>query len=249
MNFLLVNDDGIDAPGIRALADALASVGNIYVCAPDGQRSGASHSLSIHQRISVEEVEYPGAVRAWKSGGSPADCTKIGLQFCCSLGAEPDIVFSGINNGSNLGEDTLYSGTVGAAREAAMQGYRAIAVSVDSHKATHYEAAQDLAIKLLEYIDAIPKGIVINVNTPDIPKEEMKGVKVAKLGTNYFSDRFEPQEDGMYGLEGHVPDWTHLGEEFDVAALQMKYAVITPLHYDFTAYDLMDRVKGWEIKL
>ena len=140
MNILVVNDDGINAAGINKLVQALSRVADVYVFAPDGQRSAKSHSLTLTDCVYMTPVDFPGAVKAYTLSGTPADCTKFGLQLLEDEGIRVDMVYSGINMGSNLGRDTLYSGTIGAAAEAALDGYKAVAVSVDSHTPTYFEA-------------------------------------------------------------------------------------------------------------
>ena len=198
-NFLLVNDDGFDSEGLRALADALGGLGKIYICAPDTQQSGMSHSITLATSFEIVELEYPGAEKAWRVSGTPADCTKVGLQFCRELGVAIDVVYSGINKGSNLGTDTLYSGTVGAAMEASLAGIRAVAVSVNDHNASHFETAAELVRQTLDRVlsDLAP-NTVLNINTPNLPPEEVRG-----LGVEGSRTRTLAEVGGTFGeLEG-----------------------------------------------
>lgn len=249
MYFLLVNDDGIESEGLHALVDALSEVGTVYVCAPDVQQSGMSHSISLVGSITVKEWQVRNAVKAWRVTGTPADCTKMGLQMCEKEGIKPDIVFSGVNKGSNLGVDTLYSGTVGAAMEAALQGIHGVAVSVNSHGATHFEGACKLAVQAIDYVMTLPENIVVNINAPNVPIEEIKGIRYSRLGPNYYVDGFVLQENGEYVLEGYIPDYSYLPEEVDVGANYAKYATVTPLKFDITAYEYLDTVKDWNLKI
>ncbi len=249
MNFLIVNDDGITSNGIRALADALMKEGNIFVSAPAWQQSGKSQSITFMESIEVEEVEFDGAEMAWRVHGTPADCTKIGLQLCEEAGHPIDVVFSGINQGSNLGTDTLYSGTVGAAMEAILQGVRAVAVSVESHNAVYFETACDLAVQMIPIVMWMEPRVVININTPNLPKEEIKGIKYAALGPSFFLDGFVYKEGTTYQLEGHIPDFSHLGEALDVGANSLGYATITPLKPDHTDYELLSKMHDWDLSL
>ncbi len=250
MNLLLVNDDGIEAAGLRALADRIADLGTLYVCAPMHQSSGESHAITLTRNIRVEEVDYPGAALAWRVDGTPADCAKAGLQFCEDRGIRIDLVFSGINMGANLGADTLYSGTVGAAMEAALLGYHSVAVSVYGHHATHYDGAARLARQVIgPVLREIPTNIIININTPDIPAEAIKGVKTAPLGPSYYVDRFEPKGEGYYHLEGVVPDYDSLDPAVDVALNRIDYATITPLQMDFTEHRLLETVDAWRLTI
>ena len=249
MNFLLVNDDGIESEGLRAIANALATQGKIFVSAPARQQSGKSQSITFTESIEVEPVEFDGAELAWKVHGTPADCTKIGLQLGALEGHEIDIVFSGINHGNNLGADTLYSGTVGAAMEAILQGKRAVAVSVGEHNPTHFDAACDLAVQLVPIVMWMDPTVMLNVNVPDLPKEEIKGIKYASLGPSFYLDGFVYKEGNTYQLEGHVPDYSHLGEALDVGASSLGYATITPLKPDNTDHELLAKMADWDLVL
>lgn len=249
MNFLIVNDDGIDSNGIRALADALATQGDIYVSAPAKQQSGKSQSITFMEAIEVEEVEFSGAKKAWKVHGTPADCSKIGLQLCEEMGTPIDLVFSGINQGSNLGTDTLYSGTVGAAMEAILHGVRAVAVSVGNHDAKHFDVACDLAVQVIPIVMWMDPSVVININTPDLPRNQVKGIKYAALGPSFFLDGFVYKEGTTYQLEGHVPDYSHLGEALDVGANSLGYATITPLRPDHTDHEFLAKMAEWDLTI
>lgn len=250
MNVLAVNDDGIFSPGFRALVSALSEKADVYVCAPDGQRSAKSHSITLGETVTVEKVDFPGAKMAYMTGGTPADCTKIGLQFFEEAGIHIDMVYSGINMGSNLGRDTLYSGTVGAAAEASLSGYHAVAVSVDDHRAVHFDTAGKLAVQVMDLIyGKMDPSIVININTPNLPAEKIKGVRFARLGDRFYDDKFRHVEGNRYELSGEPSDCSHLTEDFDVTALYNGYAVITPLQFDFTDRENLKRVKDWKISL
>lgn len=249
MNFLLVNDDGIDSEGLHALAVALSEKGKVYVAAPSVQQSGMSHSISLMGSITIKEEKVPCAERAWRVNGTPADCTKVGVQRCQESGIEIDIVFSGINKGSNLGSDTLYSGTVGAAIEGALQGYHAVAVSVNDHDAKYFDGACDLAVQVIDKVMELPTNIVTNINAPNCPKDQIKGVRYPVLGPSYFVDCFVPAENGEYVIKGEVGDYAGLGEGIDVGANALGYATITPLQYDFTSEEYLDTVKNWNINI
>ncbi len=247
MNILVVNDDGINSPGIAALVRALSEVADVYVCAPDGQRSAKSHSVTLGQAVTIEPVKFPYAVKAYQISGTPADCTKIGLQFFEEAGIKMDMVYSGINMGSNLGRDTLYSGTVGAAAEAALGDYHAVAISANSHEASHFEAAGKLAVHLIDKIyNKMSTSVVININVPDLPEDEIKGIKFTTLGNRYYDDSFYRMEDGTYELSGEPSRTENHPDDSDVAALHNNYIAITPLQFDFTDYRTLNKVKEWK---
>lgn len=146
MNILVTNDDGINASGICSLAEALSKVADVYVCAPHTQRSAAGHGITVSKPIEVEERTFARAAKAYAITGTPADCVKIGTKILREQDIKVDMVFSGINLGGNLGTDTLYSGTVSAAIEGSLCGIPSVAVSVNSHEATHFELACELAV-------------------------------------------------------------------------------------------------------
>ncbi len=247
MNILVVNDDGINAAGINKLVQALSRVADVYVFAPDGQRSAKSHSLTLTDCVYMTPVDFPGAVKAYTLSGTPADCTKFGLQLLEDEGIRVDMVYSGINMGSNLGRDTLYSGTIGAAAEAALDGYKAVAVSVDSHTPTYFEKACELAVGLMDRVmEKLDAGYVLSINVPDLPAEKIKGVRLANLGPRYYDDRFYPQEDGGFMLSGH-PSFEEICENQDSILISEGYATVTPLQFDFTAYNQLENVGGWDL--
>ncbi len=253
MNILIANDDGIWAAGIRALADALSEKANIYVCAPDSQRSAAGHGMSMNKPVYAEAVEFEGAEKAYAISGTPADCVKLGLNLLKKEGVRIDMVYSGINMGSNVGTDIIYSGTVAAALEGAMNGYPSVAVSVDSHEAEHFELACELAVSAMENaFEKMDPGVILNINTPDLPKKEIKGLKFTRMGRREYYERFDEEidENGKirYRYGGDRVIYEGLPDDIDVIANQEGYACISPIHYDMTAYNYVDKIKEWGIK-
>lgn len=244
MNILVVNDDGINAKGIKSLVKALGEVADVYVSAPSSQRSAAAQSISIRDEVIVEESKMPGAIRAFSVSGTPADCTKIGLQFLGKEGIAIDMVFSGINMGSNLGYDTLYSGTVGAAMEGAITGIRSVAVSVDSHEANHFETACKLAVGIIPFaMERVSPETVLNLNIPDLPEKEIKGIKYTRLAGRYYNDGFQPTGNGGYKMQG-APFVTEGDEsELDICALDKKYCSVTTLKVDHTDKLMIKRIQ------
>lgn len=250
MVFLLTNDDGIDSAGLRALAEALSERADIYVCAPSHQQSGKSHSITLEPGIYIHEDDFRGAKKAWRCDGTPVDCAKAGVQFLRDMGLEPDIVFSGINRGANMGLDTLYSGTVGAAMEAAMNGVKAVAVSVSGLHASHFDCACDLALAVIDRgLKELPSDIVLNINTPDLPREDIKGVRVTRLGPVYYRDRFEDKGEGFYHLEGVVPYRGGLAEDSDVVAEREGWASVTPMRMSFTDESWLEKLRKWSFDI
>ena len=250
MNILVTNDDGIRAAGIRALVQALSGAADVFVCAPDSQRSGKSHSLSITESVSVMPARMPGAASAFETTGSPADCVKLGLQLAEEAGMPIDMVYAGINLGGNIGCDTHYSGTVGAAMEGAFFGLPSVAVSVESmngsHDIRHFDMACELALRALEEAPKLPPGTILNINTPDIPREELQGVRLTRLGHRYYNDTFRRRPDGSYRLGGSPHRVKEDDPEgLDVTAVRSGWASVTPIHYDYTDYSSFDIVRDW----
>lgn len=250
MNILVVNDDGIKAEGIFHLVQALSEVADVYVCAPDGQRSAKSQSITLGEAVTVREAEFPRAKAAYITSGTPADCTKIGLQFLKEEGIIVDLVYTGINMGSNLGKDTLYSGTVGAAMEAAVDGYKAVAVSVDDHEAKYFDVACRLAVDVIPFVkQSLDANTVLNINVPNLPKEKIKGIKFTSLGNRYYDDKFHMVEKNMYELSGQPAEFKNHHQNLDVTAVYNDYASITPLHFDYTDYGKLEEIKGWMLSI
>lgn len=253
MNILVSNDDGIHAPGIVALVKALSKEANIYVCAPDDQRSASGHSISIGKLIEITEIPYENATRAFSISGTPADCVKLGLKYLGTLGVDIDMVFSGINHGGNLGTDTLYSGTVSAALEGCICGIPSVALSLDSHFSNDFEVAGKVALEALrKTYGKLDAKTVLNINVPALSEDRIKGVRVTRLGEREYDQWFmsEEGEDGVtrYRYSGKPVIYDELSQDIDVLAMQEGYITITPLRYDLTNHELIDEVISWKIK-
>ncbi|QIB70614.1 5'/3'-nucleotidase SurE [Aminipila butyrica] len=260
MNILVSNDDGIQAKGISELVKALSKVADVYVCAPHVERSAAGHSITIRQGLEATEVPYKNAQLAYEISGTPADCVKLGVLLLRNRGIDVDMVFSGINHGGNLGTDIHYSGTVSAAIEGCICGIPSVAVSihgtvpVNGYEPKHFDVAAELAVQaMLKSFGKLDDKTVLNINVPDVPKKKLKGVKVTTLGTRVYEGWFHQQEVEdtgacQYWYSGKPVKCQDLTEEYDVMAIQNGYASITPLHYDFTNYKLVEEVKSWGIE-
>lgn len=252
MNILVSNDDGIDARGIRELVEALSEEADIYVFAPDSQRSASGHGITVSKAITGEEAEFKGARFAMKFSGTPADCVKLGMRILAAQGIKIDMVFSGINHGGNLGTDTLYSGTVAAAIEGSICGVPAVAVSINSHHPEHFGCARSLAVETVrKAADKISPDTVLNINIPNLPDDEIKGVKYAGLGRREYKEFFAPieLENGKtgYRYSGEPVIYEGLPDTIDVIAMQEGYATITPLKRDLTDYAMIEKIKEWRI--
>ena len=202
MNVLFTNDDGICASGLRALVRAFTGAGHAaYVCAPDRERSAASHSATFNRALRADIVDYPGAERAWAVDGTPADCASLGI-FLARQMADIDLVVSGINRGMNMGGACVYSGTVGAAMEASMCGVQALAASLyfdpNVAAAEDYSAAARVALRVAEWMPAhpLPRGAMYNLNVPALPYDRLKGIAPATLAPTFLNDaNFIPAGD------------------------------------------------------
>lgn len=249
LNLLISNDDGIFATGVRTLADTLAQAGhNVTVVCPDGERSATGHGLTLHQPIRaniIESVFHP-AVTAWSCSGTPADCVKLALSAV--LDQRPDFVLAGINHGSNLGTDVLYSGTVSAAMEGIIEGIPSIAISLASFTSKEFPTAAKFALDLLERLskNPLPEATLLNVNVPPVKPDAIAGIAIARQGLRRYIEQFEkridPRGKSYYWLAGEVveeieqPEHTHLPARIptDVQAIRENYITITPLQYNLT---------------
>lgn len=260
MNILISNDDGVQARGLHELARALHqdAGADVFVCAPDGQRSASGHGITMNEHIEVSEVQMENAEIAYQTSGLPADCVKIGMEFFPRMGIRIDMVFSGINHGENLGTDTLYSGTVSAALEGSICGVPSVAVSVSSHQAEHFDYACELAVNAARALGKqIESGIanhetVLNINVPNLPKEEIKGLRYTSLGERRYTEEFISEDSteqiglpGTFQYGGTPVFYKNLPDHLDVIAAQDGYATITPIHIDLTDYDMIDEIKTW----
>jgi 5'-nucleotidase len=242
---LCTNDDGIHAIGLRTLVDVASRLGDVRVVAPDREQSATSHSLTVHRPLRATRTPEGFHV----IDGTPTDCVLIGINQL--LDAPPDFVLSGINHGPNMGEDVLYSGTVAAAMEGTILGTRAIAVSYSSRASDRIPAWEavltDLIGTLIRRAD-FPAETFFNVNLPDIPVEELKGIRVTTLGRRVYADSLTRREDPSgreyFWIGGGVSSWTGR-DDSDFRAVQAGYVSVTPLHLDLTNYRLISEVRTW----
>jgi len=243
MRILLSNDDGYFAPGIEQLAAALAPHAEITVVAPERDRSGASNSLTLDRPLTVRTA--PNGFRF--VNGTPTDCVHLAVTGL--LDALPDMVISGINLGPNMGDDTIYSGTVAAATEGYLLGIPSIAISLASKAAEHFDTAAGVALDLLERHRRRPLGgWLLNVNVPDVPRRELVGYKITRLGRRHKAENViktrSPRGETVYwvGAAGAAAD---AGEGTDFQAVEQRFVSITPLQIDLTNRDEMPPVAAW----
>lgn len=244
MNILISNDDGYLSEGIATLAAHLSEIADITVVAPERNRSGASNSLTLDRPLSVREAKNG----FFYINGTPTDCVHIALT---GLIAEmPDLVISGINDGANMGDDTIYSGTVAAAMEGYLLNIPSIAISMSQHDATHFETAAKVAVELVQhYIKNPLKGaVLLNVNVPDVPYAELRGRVVTRLGKRHKAEPViqerTPRGEKIYwiGAAGQPNDG---GEGTDFYAIANNQVSITPIHADLTKHEQLDAIQNW----
>jgi 5'-nucleotidase len=247
MRVLITNDDGIGARGIQALAKEIGKKHEVLIVAPREQKSASSHSISIHEPIRVREEKIEGLdLRAYSVVGTPADCTQLGVSL---LGEQIDLVISGINRGLNCGTDILYSGTVSAAIEGAIYNIPSIAMSMEvewEKEDENYEKAAKWASKIVEsaYHNGLRKNVVLNVNVPHLEEEAIKGLKVCRLGKSTYQTEYvllEEKEDKVYTIRGTRNKIEE--EDSDLYYISQGFVTVTPLHFDFTHFELLQEVE------
>jgi len=251
LRILVSNDDGIDAEGIGALAEKLREIGEVTVVAPRTEQSAVGHKITMKNPLRVTDYKKNGKFFGYAVDGTPADCVKMGIRNI--LHKKPDIVVSGINHGSNTAINTIYSGTVSAAREAAIMDVPAIAVSITSHDPAQFDTAAEIVNKLVLLVvkHGLPTGTCLNVNVPDLPREQIKGVLLTKQGTSKWDDiyeeRFDPYGKKYFWLTGVLLE-TDKDLDRDQCAITNNYVSVSPIHFDLTDYETFEKMKSWQIE-
>jgi len=254
MRVLITNDDGISSPGIIALVRAFERAAETYVVAPEHERSATGHAITLHKPLRAHPAAIPGsAARAWATNGTPADCVALGMLDLLE-GRRPDVVLSGINVGPNIGRDLTYSGTVSGAMEGAIFGVPSIAVSIGAFRDPIFAVAGEVAVELARTIleRGLPDDTLLNVNVPNLPKEQIAGIAVTRQGTKRYVSRLEKRTDPRgrtyYWLTGE-PTPLRDEEGTDSWALAGGRISVTPISLDLTDRDLRRTVEGWELQL
>jgi len=238
MIILLSNDDGIQSEGLTALEASLSPLGELFTVAPDRAQSSMSHALTLHRPLRVHELGQ----RRLAVDGTPVDCVKLALSGL--MPARPNLVVSGINKGPNLGDDIIYSGTVSAAIEAALLGIPAIAVSLVTFQAFDFRAAAAFTAELIGKIQerGITPATLLNVNVPALPREQLKGWKLTRMGKRHYSEtiveRIDPRGGKYYWIGGDDLGFAH-DDGTDCMAVHEGYVSVTPLRVDLTDYKLL----------
>lgn len=253
MHLMLVNDDGIHAPGLRALCDAAAAAGHrVSICAPDCERSAASHAISLGRPLTAKRIDDAKAEIAYAVDGTPADCARLGLFLIPGV----DAVISGINNGSNMSGACIYSGTVAAATEASMSGTPALATSLCAYGLTDpkdYAAAAKLSVKVAEWMmdHPLPRGCVYNLNVPAIAYEEIRGVRAAQLGPTYMDSpeyvQVQTREGTAYQYKHGVDSMLADAPDCDVVLTENGYASLSKLTWNLQMNAEDPDVSGFEM--
>lgn len=249
---LVSNDDDITSKGIRTLVQIMSTIGEVIVVAPDRPQSGKGHAITLGEPLRIKKSGIFGPkIQAYECSGTPADCVKIGKHLILK-DQQPDLVVSGINHGSNSSISVLYSGTMSAAIEAAMEGLPSIGFSLCDYGAdadfSHTPSiVKAIAEKVLK--DGIPKGVALNVNIPAVSSTPLKGIKVCKQSRGNYQERFEERIDpygrAYYWMDGDFVNFDPTAEDTDEWALNNGYVSVVPCKFDLTDYEAKDSLSNW----
>ncbi len=245
MKILISNDDGIRAAGLNALRESLQDRHQVYVVAPDRERSATGHKITLDRPLRVKEWTYPGSnTIGWEVDGTPADCVKLGLEAL--LPGPPDLVISGINFGPNLGTDVLYSGTVSAAVEGMISDIPSIAISLASHDFCDFSFSSEIIKRVVSTMDGeLSSRTLLNINMPPCAP---RGIKVTRLGdrryVNIFDKRIDPRGRVYFWMAGEPSDPDKDDPETDVWAIKEGYVSITPIQFDLTDHAFMKKLES-----
>ncbi|MBC9930844.1 5'/3'-nucleotidase SurE [Chitinophaga qingshengii] len=248
---LVTNDDGITAPGIRALIEAVRPLGKVVVVAPDSPQSGMGHAITIGVPLRLNQVDIFGDIEAWQCSGTPVDCVKLARDKI--LHRKPDICVSGINHGANHSINVIYSGTMSAAMEAAIEGipsagFSFLEYSYDADFSLPASVAREMTERILN--SELPAGSLFNVNIPVVDKKDFKGLRLCRQAdakwVEEFDERRDPHGKKYYWLTGEFKN-RDVGEDTDVWALENNYASVVPVQFDLTNYRLMKKLEeSWK---
>jgi 5'-nucleotidase len=248
---LVSNDDGIYSEGIIALREAMMEIGEVYVYAPHKQQSAVGHAITTHLPLRVNPYYMNGEFFGYAVTGTPADCVKLAVTT--HMKEKPDLIVSGINHGSNAAINVIYSGTVSAATEGTILGIPSIAFSLTTYVDFDFTYSKKVAKIIARAVlnNGLPPGVLLNVNIPPVTEDKIKGIKVTKQGksrwNDYFERRVDPQQREYYWLTGTMNSFED-DEASDIRAIQENYVSVTPIQFDLTAYDFLEKLKQWEFK-
>ncbi len=243
----MTNDDGIHSEGIVLLADALQEVGDVFVVAPDREKTAVAHSLTLHRPLRVEKIKR----NFWTVDGTPADCVYLGVNAI--LPHPPRLIVSGINKGGNMGDDITYSGTVSAAFEGALLGIPSFAISLAARRDFKFDTAARFAVRVAREIAkrGLPKGTFLNINVPNVDEKDVRSYKITQQGRwsqdgNAVVKKTDPRGKRYYWIAGSRRAYSKKGES-DIKAVAQCYISITPLHLDLTDYSFMGVLRKWRL--
>lgn len=249
---LVTNDDGITAPGIRALIDVMKEIGDVVVVAPDSPQSATGHSITINNTLFIDKISVENAeVLEYSCSGTPVDCVKLAVNEI--IKHKPDLCVSGVNHGSNSSINVIYSGTMSAAVEAGIEGIPAIGFSLLDYKwSADFDAIKSfirkIALQVLE--NGLPKGVVLNVNFPKLKEADIKGIKVCRQAKAVWMEKFDkrktPQGRDYYWLAGEFVNQDN-GEDTDEWALENGYVSLVPVQFDLTAHFALQQLNTWKL--
>jgi 5'-nucleotidase len=250
-SILVSNDDGICAPALLPLKQALDQIGEVTVIAPDRQRTASGHAKTMHKPLRMKEVTLADGALAYACSGTPSDC--VAMAVLGFLSSAPDLVVSGINPGANVGQDITYSGTLAAAFEGAVSGIPSIAASLDTFGDGDFTYAARFVAGLAGEVLArgLPRNVLLNVNVPDVTEEEIAGIEITRLGKRLYRDQLIRREDprgrAYYWIGGPRPTGETGEEGTDFWALASHRVSITPLRLDMTDRNFIEELKSWEL--
>jgi 5'-nucleotidase len=247
LNILVTNDDGIHSVGISVLAKALREIGNVFVVAPDREKTAVAHSLTLHRPLRVEKIKR----NSWAVDGTPADCVYLGVNVI--LPKPPQLIVSGINKGGNMGDDVTYSGTVSAAFEGTLLGIPSFAISLDARSHFKFHTAARFAVRVARHIvkKGLPEDTFLNINVPNVDEKKIKSYKITQQGRwaqdgNAVVEKVDPRGKKYYWIAGAREAFAKRGGT-DVEAVSNSYISITPLHLDLTDYASIGLLKKWRL--
>ena len=248
---LVTNDDGISSRGIYSLQRAVASFGEVVVVAPDSAMSGMGHAITISEPLRLKKGDFFDEVESYSCSGTPVDCVKLGIYEV--LHRKPDLIISGINHGANTATNVLYSGTMSAAVEGAMEGIPSIGFSLYDHDSNaDFDNAMEVVKTVVENVlkNGLQKGVCLNVNVPKVPKGEVKGIQICRQAHAFWEDRFDKRMDPFnkpyYWLTGDYVD-QETADDTDLYWIDKGYVSIVPIQFDMTAYKALDDLKEWKL--
>ncbi|HEB71172.1 MAG TPA: 5'/3'-nucleotidase SurE [Nitrospirae bacterium] len=251
MKFLLTNDDGIEAEGLKTMAKALSEIGDVTVVAPETEMSAVGHSITIADPLRVRRVFRHKTLFGTAVNGTPADCVKIAIKAI--MKQPPDMVISGINHGQNVATNIIYSGTVSAATEGMILGIPSVAISLSSFVSKDFSVAADYGLRVIRkaHSHGMPADTLLNVNVPTVPSNEIKGIKICRNGVSKFKEVFErrvdPRQNDYYWQGGQM-EMSGKDDDADIYWLQKNWVTVTPIRFDLTDHDFLQRMKEWSFK-